>query len=276
MTNPYADIFAFSDYREFLSAYFKVRSRQEKNFTQSYICRMLGLPNSRSFFGDIIRGQKPLSSQKTENLIEILELLEDEAKYFRTMVLHNQSALPAEKVYHLEKLIHTNPSPSGHLDKKAFEYYGNWCHSTIRALLDVVDIKNDLTPLVQMIFPALSLPKVRASLKLLKKLGLIEETPKGFWKPSGKSIHSGAYMQDQIVKQYQIQCLDIAKIAILNQKTRPQNISTETISVSDTGYKAIERRLQKFKADVRVLVNNDNKPADRVYQLNMQLFPQSK
>ncbi len=272
----YADIFAFTDFRKFLAEYFKVRSEKESSFTQAYICRKLGLPNTRSFFSDVLRGGKPLSPSKTEALIGVLELKEEETKYFRTLVLHNQSALPSEKGYYLEQLISSNRSPTSALEKKSFEYYRSWQHSTIRALLDIMDVDKDLSPLVKAIFPPLPLPKVRESFNLLKKLGLIRRNQNGHWKPAEKSIHSGTYLQDEIVKQYQIQCLDVAKAAILSQTGRLKNIATETISVSESGCRAIEERMEKFLSDVRALVRNDGHPADRVYQLNIQLFPQSK
>ena len=272
----YADIFAFTDFRLFLAEYFRVRSEKESSFTQAHICRKLGLPNTHRFFSDILRGGKPLSPTKTEGLIGLLELKDTEAKYFRTLVLYNQSRLPSEKGYYLEQMIASSRSPASALDKKFFEYYRNWHHSTVRALLDIMDIDKDLSPLEKSIFPPLPLSKIRESFNLLKKLGLICKHQNGYWKPAEKSIHSGSYLHDEIVQQYQIQCLDIAKTAILSQKNRPQNISTETISVSESVYQAIEEKMQKFKSEIRTLVRNDDQPADRVYQLNMQLFPQSK
>ena len=272
----YADIFAFTDFRLYLAEYFKVRSEKERSFTKAYICRKLGQPNTRSFFSDILRDRKPLSPAKTEGLIGVLELKEEEAKYFRSMVLHNQSDLPSEKGYYLEQLIASNRSSASALDKKFFEYYRNWWHSTLRALLDIIDVDKDLSPLVKAIFPPLSPAKIRDSFALLKKLGLIRKNQNGHWKPSEKTIHSGTYLQDEVVKQYQIQCLDVAKSAILSQKGRLRNMATETISVSESGSRAIEDRMEKFLSDVRALVRNDGQTADRVYQLNVQLFPQSK
>jgi uncharacterized protein (TIGR02147 family) len=276
VTNFYADVFAFADFRLFLSRYFEERRKKDKGFTQSYICRKLGLPNSRSFFGDIVRGQKPLTGPKTEALIEVLELRGDEAKYFRALVLYNQSAVPSEKELYLEQLIALNRSPAAVLDRKVFEYYRDWHHATIRALLDVLDIKDDPTPLARAIFPPVTLGKVKDSFALLKKLGLIRKNSDGCWKPSQKIIHSGPYMQDEIVKKYQVECLEVAKRATLDRRERSQNMSTETLSISEKGYRLIEEKLQKFKSEVRSIVHKDDAKADRVYQLNIQLFPQSK
>ena len=52
-----------------------------------------------------------------------------------------------------------------------------------------------------------------------------------------------------------------------------QNVSTNMISLSPEAYRRIETRLQKFKAEVRSIVHKDDKPAEWVYLLNLQLFP---
>ncbi len=64
MVKAYPEVFNFTDYRLFLSEYLKEREKHEKAFTQAHICRRLGLPNSRSYFGDVLRGQRPLTPSK--------------------------------------------------------------------------------------------------------------------------------------------------------------------------------------------------------------------
>lgn len=275
MDHAFADIYRFSDFRKFLAEYIVARGNQEKTFTHAYVCRKLGLPNSRSYLSDVIRGSKPLTASKTTAMIAALEMPDKEARYFRTMVLYNQAVLTSEKDYYLERLLAMNRSPASILQKKAFEYYRTWYHSAVRALLDVVDVKDDPTVLARSIYPPLSAAKAAKSLALLKKLGLIRRNGDGYWKPSENLIHSGAYAQDDIVKRYQIEGLEIAKVALWNQKAKAQNFSTETLSVSENGYRAIERKLQEFKSEIRTLVHKDEMRADRVYQLNIQLFPQS-
>jgi uncharacterized protein (TIGR02147 family) len=275
MAHAFADVYRFSDFRIFLAEYLEARRKREKSFTQAHVCRKLGLPNSRSYLSDVIRGSKPLTPSKTTAMIAALELSDKEARYFRTLVLYNQAILTSEKDYYLERLLAMNRSPASILRKQTFEYYRTWYHSAVRALLDVVDVKDDPSVLAKSIYPPLSAAKAAKSLALLKKLGLIRKNEDGYWKPSEKLIHSGAYAQDDIVKRYQIAGLEIAKVALWNQKAKAQNFSTETLSISENGYRAIEQRLQEFKSEIRTLVHQDESWADRVYQLNIQLFPQS-
>ena len=86
----------------------------------------------------------------------------------------------------------------------------------------------------------------------------------------------GSYIKDELVKQYQLQCIEMAKKSVLLNQDQPKNISTISISMSEDVAKKIEKKIQKFKSDIRSMVHKDEKPADRIYLLNLQYFPQAE
>ena len=155
-------------------------------------------------------------------------------------------------------------------------FYREWYNSVILALLDVCDFRDDFLSLSTVIYPPISQKKVRESINLLKELELIKPDDKGFWRPSHKAIATSDYIQEELVKQYQMQCLELAKNAIVAPHLQQQDISTTTLSVSELGYNRIQQLLNKFRHQVRSCVNKDSQPADRVYQLDIQLFPTSR
>ena len=68
--------------------------------------------------------------------------------------------------------------------------------------------------------------------------------------------------------------LDLAKQALLKKPENiSQNISTNVISVSKEGYEQINRKIERFRSEIRSLVHKDEKPSECVCQLNIQLFP---
>jgi uncharacterized protein (TIGR02147 family) len=70
-------------------------------------------------------------------------------------------------------------------------------------MLDVIDVREDFSALAAAITPSIPLPRVKESMALLKRLGLVRRNPRGFWKPSDKIVHSGSYLKDEIVRKYQ-------------------------------------------------------------------------
>jgi uncharacterized protein (TIGR02147 family) len=275
MNKQYSNIFDYADFRKFLSDYQKKRSFEDKSFTKSKFCKLLGMKSTRGFVTDVING-KSVSKTITERFIQTLEFDEEEAIYFRVLVQFNQSMLDRERDLLFDQLISLNRTPKRFVDKKAYAYYSKWYHSAIFTVLDLFDFKANYKELAGKLYPSITPTQARASVALLKKLKLIKQDDRGCWRGTDKAITTGEYVQDELVKQYQLQCLELAKSALLMNTVRSQNISTMTLSTSKTIHNQIEKKLQKFKSEIRSMVHKDSEPADRVYQLNLQFFPQSK
>ncbi len=265
-------IYDYSDFRKFLNDYQQKRYKTDKQFSRVQICRKLGIPKSRSFFSDVINGKK-VTDTFVERFIETFELKRSEALYFRILVNYDQASNADERNAYFEQLIAANRSPQTILSPEIYEYFGKWYHSVIRALLDVVDVSNNFSEIASMLVPAITENKVRNSITLMKKLGLIACNKHGICKSINKNISTGAFVQDELIKSYQRQCLKLAEDALSRKQTYPQTMVTKMISVSLPAYKAIEQRLQQFLQEVSTIVHNDDKPADRVYHLDIQLFP---
>lgn len=269
-------IYDYVDFRKFLSDSFDEKNKENKKFSKSYICREMGVPNSRSYFTDIIGGDRALSNAKAELLVTIFELDTDEAQYFRLLVQYNQTMMPNEKKFYLDQLLRAAKPEKVDLNPKFFALYGKWYHSSIRALLDVVTFTGDCTLLAEKLIPTISVEEIEESIALLLDLKLIEKNEDGCFKPTDSYITSGnAALHNEIIKQYQIDCIELSKNAVYNAKVQKKNISTKTISVSDETYDLIRERLNQFKEEVSAIIQKDEHKAENVYQLNIQLFSQA-
>jgi uncharacterized protein (TIGR02147 family) len=111
---------------------------------------------------------------------------------------------------------------------------------------------------------------------LLEKLGLIRREGE-VWKAVDRTLDTGRNVREELVRQYQLQCLELAKkILMLGPDAKTlRTFSTVTLSVSKDGSALIARKLQKFKAEVSAIAHREEAPADRIYQLNIQYYPQS-
>jgi uncharacterized protein (TIGR02147 family) len=190
--------------------------------------------------------------------------------------MFNQTENPQEREIYLDQLISFNRTPKRIVDKHIYAYYKNWYNSVVRALLHIYDFKDNYSDLAQRVYPPITSKQAKEAIKLLSRLNLIVEDTNGFLKPTERSITTPEYVQNELVKQYQLSCLEIAKYSIIKKTSMPQSISTNIISVSDEAYKRIEKKIEKFRSEIRSLVHKDEMPAQRVYQLDILLFPNSK
>ncbi len=267
------DIFGYNDFRKFVSDYQARRQKTEPSFSKSMFSRMLGLPNTRSYVTDVLKGKK-VTSEFVERFIEVMGLGKPEANYFRVLVRHNQSENPDERMLYLEQLIVLNRTPRRILEKDLFEYYRNWYHSVIRALLHFHDFADDYSALASRLTPAISVRQARESIKLLLKLKLIAPDEAGFYRPTDRALSTPDFVNDELVRQYQMQCFDLARRSVIKKNSSASGqYFTNTISLSPSGLKILENMVERFRSEIRALAVKDELPSENVCTVAFALFP---
>ena len=269
------DIFQFTNFRKYLDEYQVARVQTDPDFTRAGACALLGLPKTRSYYNDIIKGKK-LSDRMVPKFVEVLGLNKKEARYFETMVNMDQAKTATERNAFFEELLKQHPDSHRILDEDAYEYYNHWYNSVLFAALDVVDVSDDLEPVQKLFFPKVSVGTLKRSLELMERLGFVRKNEKGFWKNCRDSVNSGAYNNSDLVRQYQLQCFELSKQALLANDERSSDMGTFTFSASDDAFKAIAKEIQGLKARVRKIIMLDKKKATGVHQLNIHLFTNLK
>lgn len=270
------DIFQYIDYRKYLEDYYSRRKSLDSSFTHEYICRRLGQENAKSYFNNIVKERMNVSPAFIDRFIELLELKSDCAKYFRALVNYNQTTSPHEKEFFFDQLVRLNRTPHRVIDGNAYAFYKEWYHSAIRALLDIVDFKNDYKALASRLFPPISMKQARDSVALLIRLGLVSKNEKGFLKPTDKLVVTGDFIKDAMVRQFQMKCLEHARTVLADGSNQAHRNVTLTVSLSDKAYNRVADRIQQMKTEVRSIVHKDELPASKVYHLNVNLFPMSQ
>jgi uncharacterized protein (TIGR02147 family) len=270
------DIFEYMNFRNYLNDYYKSRKEKEPGFTHTFICFRLGQMKSKGYFNNVIKGRTNVTATFVNRFIELLELKGNQANYFRALINYNQTVCPTEKAFYFEQIIGLNKTPFQIVEKNIYQFYKEWYHGAIRALLDVVDFDNDIQMLASRLYPSITLKQVRESIELLKNLDLIQKNSSGFWKPTDKIITTGECIRDELIRQYQMKCCSLAQSVIADDLKQTHRNITMTISVSDAAYDKIVNRLMGTKAEIRSIVHRDDTPATKVCHLNMNIFPMSK
>ena len=269
------DIFQFTNFRKYLDEYQAARVQTDPDFTRAGACALLGLPKTRSYYNDIVKGKK-LSSRMIPKFVEVLGLNKKEARYFETMVNMDQAKTATERNAFFEDLLKQHPDSHRILNEDAYEYYNHWYNSVLFTALEVVDVSDDLEPIQKLISPKVSVGTLKRSLELLERLGFVRKNENGFWKSCRDSVSSGAYNNSDLVRQYQLQCFELSKQALLANDERSSDMATFTFSVSDDAFRAIAKEIHGLKARVRKIIMLDKKKATGVHQLNVHLFTNLK
>jgi len=273
MKNP--SVYAYNDFKKFLVDYQASRQKQENSFTKSEFSRMLQLPNTRSYLTDVLKGKR-VSETFVERFIKVIGFGRDEARYFRALVRFNQAENVEEREYFFEQLIALNQTPSRIIDVQLFAYYSKWYNSVVRAMLEIHDFTDDYAALAKKMRPSLTPHQAKKAIALLLKLGLIARGARGILKPTDKAIIAPENVRDEMIRQYQLQCLSLAQKIVVSEPKSVAFSLTNTMSISERGYKRLMKLMEQFQSQVRSLVHKDEDYPNQVMQLNLVVNKLSK
>lgn len=269
MTKP--SIYAYSDFRRFLSDWHDGQPAGPDRLSKSEISRRLGLPNTRSYFSDVLAG-RTVTSLFADRFVELLELDREEAQFFRVLVRFGQATTPEEKELEFDQLVSLNRSPYRETDHASYAYYRHWWNGALRALFTIENHSDDFDAMARRIRPRITTLQARQAVDQMSKLGVIQRDASGHWKPVDMAISARNDLENHIVRGLQMQQFDLVRQAIL-QDIPGKDISTSTVSVSEVGMRHLVRRIDKFRSEVRSIVHKDPLPSDRVVLIDLALVP---
>lgn len=269
--SSFVNIFDFTRFRKYLAEYQERRQASEPTFSRTEFCNLLGLPNTRSYFNDVVQGKRVTDNMR-ERFINVIGLKGNEAKYFEAMIDFDQGKTAEVREAAFDAMMHLNKTPQAIVDPDSYEFFGNWYNSTVYAILEVMDIADDVSELAAKIFPPVSEKKLQASLELMKKMSLIRRDERGFWKPTKDSLATVQQSKSHMVLQFQKQCLELSKQALESAGKESRDMTTFTFSVSKKAQKQVEVAAEKFKAQIRRIVTADTEKPEIVEHINLHVF----
>ena len=273
--SAYVNIFDFTKFRKYLAAYQEHRQLAEPGFSRTEFCNQLGLPNTRSYFNDIVQGKR-LTDNMLDRFIKVIGLKNNEARYFEAMVRFDQGKTAEVRDNAFAEMMKLNKTPQAIVNPDSYEFFGNWYNSTVYAILEVMDVGDELSELAQKIFPPVSEKHLKASLALMQKMDLVRRDERGFWKPTKESLATVQQSKSQMILQFQKQCLELSKQALDSEGSESRDMTTFTFAVSKTAQMKVEKAAEKFKAQLRQIVISDTEKPTVVEHVNLHVFSNLK
>jgi uncharacterized protein (TIGR02147 family) len=268
-------IFSYINYRLFLKDYYEENKEKSRVFSYRYFSIKAGI-NSPSFLKHVIDSKRNLTVPTLEKFITALKLCDKEAKFFRHLVFFNQGKTAKEKQQHYTVMLSMMQSvKEQRLTALQHEYYNHWFVPVIREIVHLFDYKDNYKDLAAAVNPPISTREARFAVNLLKKLNLIERTPNGMYHQTATAIISNSSVGRMAVRSFNREMLKKAETALDETSIEERQIYGVTVGISKECYDVLVAEMAAFRDRLVSIVNND-KCSDRVYQMQMQLFPLSK
>jgi uncharacterized protein (TIGR02147 family) len=263
----------YDDFRKYLRDFYEDRKNRFPHFSYRYFCRKAGL-KSPSHFIEIIDGRRKLTSKMLDSFIKGLALTDSDARYFTTLINFNQSKNSTEKQQFLMQMRGLKRKVTQSLVSTGYyDYYSKWYNVIIRELACLIDWKDDYDVLAKSIVPPVKKSEARACVEFLVGAGFLKREG-GRYVQTAPAITSGPEVCSPGIRLYNRFMAERAQTAIEEFPTTERDIQSLTIGISKESYRLVKQEMQEFLSRV-VRIVDDDKNADRVYNVNVHLFPVS-
>lgn len=266
-------IYDYTDYRRYLQDYYAWAKRNKRGFSHRSFLADAGM-SGPTYLKRVMEGKHDLTKTSSAKFATALELSVDEAAYFDALVGFNQASTPSEKDTHFRRLMELLPMRSqATLERNQYEYYQNWYNVAIREMLAFLPYRNNAIEFSRRLTPAVPPGKVKKAVALLQSLGLLAHSPDGM-RASKSLLRTDPSMESLFLPRFHASMAKLGLEAIDRFHKTERYFSGTTVSISPATYDVIVEKVRALRRDILEHVQADPSP-DRVYHLNMQLFPLS-
>lgn len=270
-----SNLYEYLDYRQFLKNWFADAKKRNPRFSHRDFARQSNI-TTPNFLQMVLQRKLNLNSSTLCKVAAGIGLTKRQEQYFEALVGYDQAkTFPERDKYYQRMLRLKKASPQTVLHRSQYAYYSAWHHSALRALLGYVKFnprKDDFASLGKMLYPNITASQVRKSINLLEKLDLVKKNTCGDYVQSTPSISTGAGKKSVEIVKHQMDVINLAKAALNDLPVECRDVSTLTLNISAKGFEAIRDKIGAMRKEIIQIACKDDLD-DRVYQLNIQLFP---
>ncbi len=264
----------YTDYREYLKDFYEDRKQKLSIFSYRYFCIKAGI-KSPTLFKEIVQGKRSLTSNTIQAFIKGLGLTPTDAQYFIALVHFNQSTNSQEKTQFLEQMRSLRRKVTQQLvPLDQYEYYSQWYYTVLRELACILDWNDDYGTLAKAIDPPIKKSEARNGIKFLLDKGFLKKNQDGTYSQINPAITSGSEVASIGVRSFNETMAKYGVEAINKFPKSERDIRSLVIGVSPKNYALIKEEIREFINRIIRLVDDDCQ-AERVYDINVQLFPLS-
>ena len=269
------DIYHYSDYRQFLSDYYRARKSASYGFSLRLFARRAGT-RSFNYLSLVISGKRNISASMAHKFARGCELHGEDADFFVDLVEYSQaSGIEIQSRAYQRLTRYRRFRAARKLDAAQAAYHSAWYLPAIRELVRLETFQADAQWIASQLLPTIPAREARRALNLLHKLALIEALPDGSLRQTEASVTTGQGPLGHHIYAYHHMMLKQAGRALDELDREERDISSVTLAISEAKLVQLKQRLRSLRNELLAEAELDPAP-ERVVQINFQLFPLSK
>jgi uncharacterized protein (TIGR02147 family) len=272
-----ASVFDFTDYREYLRAFYEAKRAANPLYTMSTFTRRAGFgENSRGYLKLVIEGKRNLTPATLRRFIDALGVKGRDALYFENLVYFNQAQTAKDKEYYFERL---SASAEGHESKQfevlrsQYQFYTNWYYVAVRELVAHDEFVEDPAWIASHLRGKVNRAEAQAALRDLAILGLVRRnaTTQKLEQCEPLVKYTGGVFNETI-RKFHVQMMDRAREALVEDDFSESSASCITMCCDRDSLPALIKSIAEFRDQAILKFGARPNKSDAVIQLNFQLF----
>ena len=273
---PDIDIYQYLDYRAFLRDYFAEQKAKRPSFGHEHFAARAGIKSS-GFVLHVMKGERNLTKTVALGIARAIGLTRAQTEYFDDLVSFGQAKRQSDKEYYFDRITAKRKSVRAKpLDDRQYEFYSQWYHTVMRELVTLANGSSTPVKLAKLMVPAITGKQAKDSLKLQEELGILKKKKSGGYSQNDRFVSAGGPVRSTAIVKFQKEMLEHAKAAWDRFRTDEMTMHTITLCMSGETLERIRQEVREFKERLFEIVANEDKNPDRVFHLNLNLFPMTK
>lgn len=272
----------YMDYRVYLADWLTWRKKQSEGDLRPYSYPVFSAAaniKSPNYLKMIIEGRRNLSDDMIGKFGKALGLHKDQVEEFRFLVHSTQATDPVDRNVYLKKLSELRVEKklkSGEIDRKTWDKIPNWVAWVIYAMIDQDGAKFDLPTLKKLLRGKASESEIEESMASLLASGeIVADDKTGELVKARNLIESPEDIPVALVRKLQSQLMLLGLESLYQDSPVDREFGTLTLSLTKSEFEEVKFKLRQLRKSIHKdnsIARNQSK-GERVYQLNIQLFP---
>ena len=220
----------------------------------------------------VCEGKSRLSKNGVEKVAEAMGLAGADRDYFLAMERFGDAKNDASKIQafnEMQKIAKENRLRV--VDAEAFKYFESWVNPVLRELAPIMPGAKPLE-LAHHCYPVVSAAEVRHSLDFMCHAEFLKKIGEDTYVQTEKVVTGSSEAIPLALRSMNRQMSKLATEAIDELPPETRHIAGVTLGMSEATYQWLVQKLETLRLQVVAMAAKE-KEYDKVYRLNLQLFP---
>lgn len=271
----------YLDYRQYLQDFYLYKRSQTQNQLRPYTYSVFAASadiKSPNYLKMIIEGKRNLSEDMISKFARALSLNKARTNEFRLLVLFNQATDPSERNILLKQLSEVRVEgkiKSGEIDQKSWDKLPSWVAWVVYAMIDQDGVQFRTDELKNLLRGKAKADEIEQAIQSLIKSGEVVKDEEGRLKKARQITDHADEIPVALIRKLQAQLMLLGLESIYEDNPTEREFGTLTMALTKAEFEEIRFKLRQMRKQLHKdnSIARMNAPGERVYQLNLQLFP---